>query len=204
MKNKVGLILSHFFVREGEGYKWPWVEKSIDKHRELYQDFHIVLSGHGQPPPAYILNKIDDLYWENQIKEIELGKGHPHFSIKGYEACFSAGCEKTLKNVAFNWLEHDKAFDYDLVFCSTNTDFKRKLLGDLLIFGNTGMMLDLWSCRPWDYKLRDGLVNLYHNMTRKWGSELWIKENAKFLSSKELGWITMNDYRGNGPKYWAD
>ena len=201
--NKIGLVLSHFFVRENEDYKWAWVEKSINEHRKLSKNFYIVLSGHGQSPPSHIKEKIDGLYWEDEIRNIDLGQGHPHFVIKGYETCQTAGCEKTLKTVAFDWLEHEKVFDHDLAFCSTNTNLPKKLLGDLLILGDTDMLLDLWSCRPWNYRLRDGLQNLYQNMLVKWGSDQWIKEHARFLSSKELGWLTMKDYKGPGPKYWG-
>lgn len=202
MKNKIGLILSHIFVREGEDHKWEWIENSIDKHRGLYDNFHIVLSGHGEEPPDHIKRKVDAHHWENTIRERDLGQGHPHFCIIGYEICLAAGCEYTLKNRAFDWLEHDKVINNELVFCSTNTDFSRNWLGDLLIFGKTKDMLKLWSCLPWDYGLVDGLENLYRNMNHlNWKDK--IKNESKMMSSEEMGWMTMNDFKGNGPKYWG-
>ena len=205
MNGKIGLVLSHVFVREGEDFKWKWIEHSIDKHRELYNNFYIILSGHGELPPQHIQDKVDVCYWEKRIREQDIGQGHPHFCLMGYQACSAAGCEYTLKNRAFDWLEHDELMliNCELVFCSNNTDFSRNWLGDLLIFGNTEEMLDLWSCLPWDYNLTDGLENLYRNMNHKW-DELWLKNNAVFLSSREMGWMTMNDCRGNGPKYWGE
>tara|TARA_B100000929_G_scaffold290630_1_gene285117 strand:+ start:214 stop:825 length:612 start_codon:yes stop_codon:yes gene_type:complete len=202
MKDRIGLILSHIFVREGEHHKWKWIEHSVDKHRELYDNFYIVLSGHGVLPPQHIQDKVDVCYWEKQIREQDVGQGHPHFCIMGYQACVAAGCGYTLKNRAFDWLEHDEVINCELVFCSNNTDFSRDWLGDLLIFGNTNEMLDLWSCLPWDYDLVDGLENLYKNMKHKW-SEDWLQSNANFLSSQQMGWMTMNDFKGRGPKYWG-
>ena len=202
MKNKIGLILSHIFVREREEHKWDWIQNSIDKHRQLYDNFYIVLSGHGIEVPEHIKDQLDSIYWEEQIREQDIGQGHPHFCIKGYEACLEANCQYTLKTRGFDWLEHDEVLKNNLVFCSTNTDFSKKQLGDLLIFGDTKDMLDLWSCVPWDYTLIDGLENLYKNMKNKWG-ESWLQDNAKFLSSQQMGWMTMNDFKGNGPKYWG-
>ena len=202
LRSKIGLILSHIFIREGEHHKWEWIEHSIDKHRELYNNFYIVLSGHGVSPPQQIQDKVDACYWKKQIREQDIGQGHPHFCIKAYEICLKNNCEFTLKNRAFDWLEHDNILDCDLFFCSCNTDFSKKWLGDLLIFGKTEKMLDLWSCCPWDYGLRDGLENLHKNMQHS-KNEKWIKDNATLLSSQEIGWMTMDDYRGSGPKYWG-
>ena len=30
-----------------------------------------------------------------------------------------------------------------------------------------------------------------------------IKNESKMMSSEEMGWMTMNDFKGNGPKYWG-
>jgi hypothetical protein len=202
MKNKIGLILSHIFVREGEHHKWEWVERSIDRHRELYDNFYIVLSGHGEQVPSRIENKVDVYYWEHEIREQDIGQGHPHFCIEGYEACIRAGCEYTLKNRAFDWLEHELSISEDMLFCSTNTRLDQEELGDLLMFGKTQKMLDLWSCLPWDYSLRDGTQNLYKNMRHIWGNRQLI-EGVKFYSSTELGWKTIYDFKGHGPRYWG-
>lgn len=204
MKSKIGLILTHFYVNEGENYKWNWIKKTIKNHKKIYNNFHIILSGHGAPPPIKILDKIDTLYWEKKIIQNQIGMGHPFFSIKGYEASVNAGCEYSLKNCAFNWLEHDKILKFKRVFCSTNTNFTKNQLGDLLIFAGSDEMLNLWKCREWDYKLNDGLENLFFNMLTFYGSKEIFKNNTTFLSSRDLGWMTFNDYRGAGPKYWGE
>tara|TARA_R100000152_G_C6781573_1_gene216364 strand:+ start:3985 stop:4590 length:606 start_codon:yes stop_codon:yes gene_type:complete len=200
MKNKIGLVLSHTFVREGEDYKWEWIDNSIGKHRDIYDNFYIVLSGHGVTPPDYIIDKIDACYWDEHIQEKEIGRGHPFFCIKGYEACREAGCKKTLKNRATDWLENDSILDHDLAFCSTNTDLEKGLLGDLLIFGDTKELELLWNGRSWDYDIGCGLPNLYQNAVSIFGLDYFDK--ATFLDSKSFGWITPADWRGKAG-YWG-
>ena len=94
MNNKIGLVLSHVFVRKNEEHKWAWIEHSIDRHRNLH-DFFIILSGHGEPVPKHIIDKLDGLYWLQDIKEEEIGQGHPHFCIRGYEICLKNNCKFT-------------------------------------------------------------------------------------------------------------
>lgn len=204
MINKIGLILTHCFVRKNEKYKFRWIEKSIDLHRKIYKNFYIVLSGHGLKPPKTILDKIDNFYWENDINEIQIGMGHPHFVINAYKICVDAGCETTLKNVAFSWIEHKKILEYKTVFCSRNTDLSKMKLGDLIMYGNTKSFLKLWSCREWDFKLRTGLENLFYNMIETYKDIENFKKIVIFMDSKKLGWKTFIDHKGLGPKYWGE
>jgi hypothetical protein len=204
MKNKIGLILSHCFVKDNEKYKFKWIEKSIDLHKKLYNNFYIVLSGHGLEPPKKILNKIDDLYWKNRIDETQIGMGHPHFVIEAYKMCLNANCDTTLKNLAFSWIENDQILKNKTVFCSRNTDLSKMKLGDLIMYGDTKYFLNLWSCRKWDYSLRTGLENLYYNMIKIYNNVESFKNDVSLFDSKQLGWKTFIDHKGLGPKYWGE
>jgi len=204
MKNKIGLILSHCFVRHNEKYKFKWIEKSIDLHRKVDKNFYIVLSGHGIHPPNNILDKIDYLYWKDIINESQIGMGHPQFVIEAYKICLKAKCETTLKNFALSWIEHSEILNHQTVFCSRNTNLSNMKLGDLIMYGNTNFFLNLWSCREWDYSLRTGLENLYYNMIKTFNNTENFKKNVTFLDSKKLGWKTFVDHKGLGPKYWGD
>lgn len=202
MKNKIGLVLSHVFVRNGEHNKWDWINHSISMHKNLYDNFFIVLSGHGESIPNSIKQQIDTYYWQSEIQEKEIGYGHPTFCIVGYEECIKNGCEYTLKNRAFDWIENDIISTHNRTFCSTNTNFAQKQLGDLFMFGKTNEMLALWKRLPWNYNLTDGLENLYRNMLHLWGTKKFLDETT-FFNSYDLGWKTMWDFKGNGPKYWG-
>ena len=200
MSNKIGLVLSHVFVRENEDHKWQWIEHSIDRHKNLH-NFYIILSGHGEEVPKHISDKVDSLYWLPNIREKDIGQGHPHFCIRGYEECLKNNCKFTLKNRAFDWLEHDNILNHDLVFCSTHGDMGKGELQDLLMFGETKSLLELWSCLDWDYSLIDGRANLFRNMKHLWNEDQINK--IEFFDSERIGWKTMNDFRGSGPKYWG-
>lgn len=204
MTNNIGLLLTHFFVRENEDYKWNWVKKSIILNKKINKNFKIVLSGHGQFPPKKILDLIHGLHWEKEIRENQIGMGHPHFVLKGFKICQELSCKTSLKNRAFDWIEHNKVLNSKLVFCSTNTNFKKKQLGDLIMYGDTKLLFRLWSCNEWDYNLRDGLENLYVNMIKTFKNIDSFEQEVTLLSSKELGWKTFYDYKGKGPKYWGE
>lgn len=204
MTNNIGLLLTHFFVKENEGYKWNWVKKSIILNKKINKNFQIVLSGHGQFPPKKILDLIHGLHWEKKIRENQIGMGHPHFVLKGFQICKELSCKTTLKKRAFDWIEHDKILNLKLVFCSTNTNFKKKQLSDLIMYGDTNLLIRLWSCNEWDHNLQDGLENLFINMLKIYKDINFFKKEVTLLSSRELGWKTFYDYKGEGPKYWGE
>ena len=58
--NKIGLVFSHVFVRGEEKYKFDMIEYCAQKMRE-FDDFFIVLSGHGDKPAetfAYVFDEV--------------------------------------------------------------------------------------------------------------------------------------------------
>lgn len=185
MKNKIGLVLSHFFVRKDEEYKYDWIEKSIINYQKLSKDFHIVLCGHGEAPNDRIKSLVDKIIWLDEIDEKQLGTGHPHFCIKGFEYCLEKGIKLTLKNRAYDYLTKDKIFNYNLVI-SEQTDLNQHMIGDLLMFGETEYLLNWWKKLPWDYS-KDGLRNLYKNLENL--EE--FKNKVSFFSPEELGWKTL-------------
>ena len=72
---KTGLVLSHIFVESSEKTKFDWVEKALEKYKDLGVDFFSVLCGHGLKPPKSLSEQFDEIYiyqdgeigWWNQV-----------------------------------------------------------------------------------------------------------------------------------------
>lgn len=189
---KVGLVLSHIFVRESEDYKFDWVESAFKKYKELGIDFFTVLCGHGVKPPIELCDKFNKVFWQESIMENQLGTGHPYFSLKGFQACKEASCEMTLKNRAYDYVTSRDFFDKKLVV-SEQTSLKAKIIGDLFLYAETNYLLDWWGKNPWDYSV-NGLTNLYRNMPDD------FPQKAVYFNPKDLGWKTFED---NCDCYWG-
>jgi len=111
---KIGLVLSHVYVREGERYKFDMINYVIGRMKRL-GNFFVVLSGHGPCLPTEQLSKqIDAIYWDGNVREEELGRGHPKFCIKGFEICKQNNIQKVVKLRAFDYLVNKDRFE-DLV-----------------------------------------------------------------------------------------
>ena len=188
----IGLLLSHIFVRPNEEYKFQWVQSALKKYLNLEENFFIVLSGHGIEPPKYITDNCNEVFWTTDIKENELGRGHPYFCIKGFELCKLNNCEFTLKNRAYDYIENKDIFKYDLIV-SEQTDMKKNIIGDLFMYGKTDYLLDWWTKNPWDYSL-NGLNNLYKNASENFSNE------AVFMNPEQAGWKT---FEGNSKDFWG-
>lgn len=188
----IGLVLSHIFVRPNEEHKFVWVANALKEYKKLDKDFHIVLCGHGVQPPQDIINEVNEVFWEEQIKEDELGRGHPYFCIKGFEMCQTAGCEYTLKNRAYDYIENSKVFNQELVI-TEQTDLNRQYIGDLFMYGETNYLLNWWKAKDWNYRT-NGLTNLFENMPEN------FKEKAVYISPKNLGWRSYEFNKG----YWGE
>ena len=189
---KTGLVLSHIFVESSEKTKFDWVEKALEKYKDLGVDFFSVLCGHGLKPPKSLSEQFDEIYWKEEILNREVGRGHPHFSVKGFEICKNAGCQKTLKTRAYDYIENVEIFSEHLAI-SEQTDLSKGIIGDLFMYGETQYLIDWWTKNPWDYST-NGLSNLYKNMPNNLPAE------ALFLSPEKLGWKTFED---NANTYWG-
>jgi len=189
---KIGLVLSHIFVRQGEEYKFDWVESALKKYKELNINFFIVLSGHGVQPPEKLSSLVDKVFWRDSVMENQLGRGHPYFSLEGFKMCDEASCKMTLKNRAYDYVTSKDFLDNNLVV-SEQTSLSCKIIGDLFLYGNTKYLLQWWSKNPWDYSV-NGLTNLYRNMP-----DDFLKQ-AVFKNPEELGWKTFED---NSDCFWG-
>jgi len=188
--NKIGLVFSHVFVRGEEKYKFDMIEYCAQKMRE-FDDFFIVLSGHGDKPPENFADVFDEIYWEDAIKTNEIGRGHPYFCRKGFEICQQNGLSKTLKLRAFDYIKNKELFELlknseSLATFSEQTSIEKEFLGDLFMFGETSFLVDLWSTLKWDYS-KSGLINLYYSMLHMNPD---FKENTSFVSPQDIGWHT--------------
>ena len=198
--NKTGLVLSHVFVRDQEEYKFDMIEWCVNKMRQ-FDDFFVVLCGHGIAPPESLSNAVNETHWESAIKTDEIGRGHPHFCRKGFEICQQRGLDKTLKLRAFDYIKNKELFeslkeDKILATFSEQPSFEKEFLGDLLMFGDTSFLLDLWSTLQWDYS-KSGLINLYHSMLH---INPDFTSNTKFVSPQDIGWHTTESNWNNTEK----
>ena len=199
MKNKIGLVLSHLHVRNNEMYKFDMLEYVIDTFRSFEKDFFIVVSGHGCEIPDNIKGKIQQTYWETDIDDNEIGRGHPKFCIEGYNILLQNGIQTSLKLRACDIIVNEKLL-YNLLetqqlVVTEQTCLSKRMIGDLLMLGNTQKMLELWSTHPWDYG-KSGLYNLFDNAERlasKEGlsSKEYLKQKAFYLTPDNIQWYTL-------------
>jgi len=198
MKNKIGLVLSHIHVRSSELHRFDMLEYVINFFKNR-SDFFIVLSGHGIEPPPNITKIVDKIYWENQIDNNEIGRGHPRFCIESFNILNDLGIEKTIKlRYCDLILNIDDLLsllkDNDLIL-SEQTCFTKRMIGDLFMAGSTKKLLDMWTEKQWDYS-KSGLYNLYDNMesiSHRYGLEIYpyLKQNCLFLKPQNIKWVTL-------------
>ena len=198
---KLGLILSHIHVKDNDIYKFDILNYTIEYFNNLYEDLFIVVSGHGHEMPYYIQNKLDGLYWEETIDENEIGRGHPKFCIEAYKILIKNGIEKSLKvrssDIITNKQLFYKLIDSENLILSEQTCLQRRMIGDLLMFGNTKTMYELWSNISWDYSksglynLFDSIENLANDMNQS--VEKYLKSNCFFVNPKEIGWHSIEN-----------
>ena len=198
MTNKIGLVFSHLHVSDGQEYKFDILNENIKYFKDFSSNFFIVVCGHGVPLPEDIIHKIDEYYWENSIDHQEIGRGHPKFCIKGYNIMIDNKIEKTVKLRASDLIQNKELF-YELLekenlVITEQTSTKKRMIGDLLMFGDTKKALELWSAQPWDYS-KSGLYNLYDNLEKialeqNIDSKKYLKDNFTYVSPQDIKWYT--------------
>jgi len=198
MINKIGLIFSHLHVADNEEYKFDILEANIQYFREFLSNFFIVVSGHGLSIPESIMSKIDGYYWENTIDHEEIGRGHPKFCIKAYNIMVNNNIEKTLKLRASDFIENKTMFcdmlRLENLAITEQTSTKNRMIGDLLMFGDTKRALQLWNTQPWDYS-KSGLYNLFDNLEKialeeKTTAKKYLKDNFTYVKPQDIRWYT--------------
>ena len=198
--SKVGLLFSHFHVRENEKFKFDILEFNVDYFRSFERDFFIVLSGHGVRPPESLTNKIDKVHWQETIDNSQIGYGHPKFCIEGYKILLDNNIEKTIKLRGTDLIKNQELF-YDLIeediVLTEQTCLQRRMIGDLLMIGSTKTMLIFWSIRPWDYT-KSGLFNLFDNVEyiaklEGLTVEEFLEKKATFVTPEKIGWYTFDN-----------
>ena len=189
-----GLVLSHFFVEE-ENFKdkYLWIEKAILENLKLQERFHIVLCGHGIYPPPKIVGLVQEVYWNDSVQTEEIGRGHPKFCIEGFKRCINAGCEFTLKNRAYDYIENDTLLKKNDLIVTEQSSRDDCIIGDLLMYGETSYLLDWWTKNPWDYSV-NGRTNLYRNAPEN------FYRKAVFVEPTNIGWKT---YENDFNDYWG-
>ena len=208
MKNKIGLLLSHIHVRQNEMYKFDMLEQVVRNFRSFDKEFFIVVSGHGCEIPHSIKKDIQQIYWETSIDDNEIGRGHPKFCIEGYKILLQNNIHMSVKLRACDIIGNEellyKLLEQDSLILTEQTCFQKRMIGDLLMLGNTQRMFDLWTKHPWDYG-KSGLYNLFDNAERlanKGGNSIqeYLKSNAHFVKPGEIKWYTLETNWNNKEK----
>lgn len=197
MKSKTGLIFSHIHTRPNELYKFDMLKYAIEHFDNFYEDFFVVLSGHGVSPPKSILEKIDGLYWEKDIDNQQIGRGHPRMCIKSYEILLKNNINKSIKLRYCDVVGNEKLLynllNFHKLVITEQTCMQKNMIGDLLMIGNTKLMLDLWSSKPWDYN-KSGLYNLFDNAAiLDNNTKDFLNKNAYYISPSAIEWYTLEN-----------
>jgi hypothetical protein len=123
----------------------------------------------------------------------------------------SNNIEKTIKLRAADIIKNEEVFykllDSKNLVVTEQTSFRKRMLGDLLMFGETRISSELWSVLPWDYD-KSGLYNLHDNMerlaiTNNVTTREYYQKQCFFVSPREIGWYTLEnnwDHDNKEPK----
>lgn len=197
--HQTGLLLTHLFVRPGQEYKFQMLKHVIDFYKNIDNNFFIAISGHGQMLPEDIQSQVDGIYWEQQIDERQIGRGHAKFCIEGFKILKNNKIDNCIKarycDVVQNISLITKAISENKLMFTEQTCLANRMLGDLLMSGNTEVLHDLWSMRDWDYS-KSGLYNLYDNLesyARKinLSPKKYLECNCVFHKPEDLLWLTI-------------
>lgn len=199
MKSKIGLVFGHIYVESGQEYKFDILEYCIKYFKKSDIDFYYVVSGHGIELPNTILELIDGYYWERAIDHKQIGRGHPKFCIEAMKILMNNKVDKFLKLRGWEIiLELEKFKDLlskNKICLSEQTSLSLGMIGDLLMFGNTDKIYEMWTEKPWDYE-KSGLYNLYDNLNlisekNHSNIEEYLKENFIFVNPGEIRWVSV-------------
>jgi len=199
ISKETGLVLSHIHVREHERYKYDMLNYAIDNIRDHVA--YIVLSGHGVPPTEEIINKVQAVYWEDNIDAKEIGVGHPKFCIKAFQDLHENGMKKS---IILRYCDLIGNIDIlqdllrrhgDKIIISEQTSIEVGMIGDLFMAGETKHILDLWITKPWDYS-KSGLFNLFDAACLRAREKNinvgeYIGENMFYVHPKDVMWVTL-------------
>ena len=208
MKNKIGLLLSHIHVRQNEMYKFDMLEQVVSNFRSFDREFFIVVSGHVCEIPTSISKNIQQTYWEETIDDNGIGRGHPKFCIEGYKILLQNNVHKSVKlrvcDVISNKQLLCKLLEEQKLVLTEQTCFQKRMIGDLLMLGDTQRMLELWTEHPWDYN-KSGLYNLFDNAERLANKQNkpikeYLRDEAYYVHPNEIQWHTFETNWNNKDK----
>ena len=182
-------------------HKFDMLSYCIDHFSGFDLNLAFVLCGHGEEPPESIRKKIDGIYWERDIDNREIGRGHPKFCIKGYEILLKNGIEKSLKMRASDILTNEENIAHLLsrnrITVTEQTSIEKGMIGDLFMAGPTKQVLDFWTENNWDYN-KSGLYNLFDNARslsakKNKNIEAFLKEEFVYVDPAHIGWMTLDN-----------
>ena len=197
--DNLGLLLTHMFVRQGQTHKFDQLNYVIDYFKQKHDNFFIVVSGHGVALPNNLRSLIDGVYWEETIDERQLGRGHAKFCIEGFKMLKNNKLNNCIKTRYCDIVENVdlimKEISNNRLMFTEQTCMKRKMLGDLLMAGNTDTLHQIWSKSEWDYS-KSGLYNLYDNAqlyAKEKGLSLkeYLEQSCTFHKPEDLLWYTV-------------
>ena len=202
------ILLSHVFVRANEQYKHDIISFVVSHYIKNNPNVDIILCGHGLVPPKHITNNLKSLIWETEIRESEIGHGHPHFVNLGLVEAKKLGHHKVLKMRADGILLFADSLKYceDIVvkektslLITQMTSIRDGFMGDLFMYGDVDFLIQLWDNDTW-WPTSTGLISLKRNFSKTVQCDDYATSLKRFVSIRDifsLKWIDVADH-------WAD
>ena len=207
------ILITHQFIKndESENWKYDVFDFCINHYRKNNKNAYIILTGHGKKPKKKTLKKVDWYYWNEDIIESEIGKGHPKLVTIGLNHAKEKGFEYVLKTRtdSINLIENI------CLFCLRKIYNHKKLLNvhynkekyelmDLFTFGKVTDLLLLYNPKNWntDWSV-DGTGPVARNYIKQilkkklifpFSKKYWIKnvqKNILIVNPLELNWLDL-------------
>ena len=203
---KRAILLSHLFVREGEGYKLDVIDLCVDHFRKNNPDTYIFLSGHGLTPLSSTLDNSNGYYWPNEIIESEINVGHPRLVNEGLDCLIELGFEYVCKARidSIHLIPNITEYCHNII---TKENTKKLVttcndhgyMGDLFTYGDVNFIKKCWNEKTW-YPTTTGLLSLGKNFINTVGGlneKSWLellKKHCSYRDPETLKWVNLRAY----------
>lgn len=165
-------LLSHFWIKEGQEYKFDLLKKSIAHYRYNYPDTLLILTGHGLKPSKNILLEVDQTVWMEKLLQGEVGRGHPICVSAGIDLAHKLGVKYLLKNradmVSINRNVFEKCIEYTNNHEKAGAGFLiDNQLHDITMYGSIDFFKKAWDQNNWSKSFSvNGVTNINNSLKK--------------------------------------